>query len=304
MPNMKSKKISHKAITDFLNECRKHRNVKPDNIKEYVEKAKLGDKESALIVQCSVAFYMVKVVYRYSGILGIDAEDLFMASVIGVQRAIMNYDPSRNSKFLTYAYYWILSEIGKCIKESFLIQLPSDLKSYYYVVKEFVAVFYSQYERTPTIDEIHEYIGVPKDVIKEVIQSINSYYLSLDNHSDPYGFEDYNIEDFIYYNLYANANGSEHVSEPEKNAINAFMEGKIKEVMSLCLSPEEYYIVQARYGLLDGKERSIREIAEELASGVNVGGVFIKKSLNHGRISQILETALVKLRKAMNKKEC
>ncbi len=289
------------ALEQFLNKCNSLGNILQENIDDYIRKAKNGDKQASFAIQCSLAKYIVKVVYKYASIYNMDIEDLFMSSIVGVQKAIYNYDYRKGTKFFTYAYYWVLCEIRNCVKEQLLIPVPFSLKKYYPTVKEIIAILYSQNEAMPTVEEVAKASGLSIDIVKDVMDALATYYLSIDNYCDIPGFEDETIEDYIYNQVYINNHNSDFDSEVEENVIDKFMGEQLLYIIDHILNDTEKCILKYRFGFVDGKQWALQDIADLIKQGVMCDGKLIQANLHRKKIASIVDTALLKLRKFLLK---
>ncbi len=296
-----NKRPASVALEQFLNKCNSIEKSPKEDVDEYVERAKNGDKQASFVVQCSLAKYIVKVVYKYASIYNIDVEDLFMSSIVGVQKAISNYDKSKGTKFFTYAYYWILCEIRNCVKEQLLISIPFSLKKYYATVKEIIAILYAQNETMPTPEEVAEASGLSINIVKDVMDALSTYYLSIDSYCNMPGFEDETIENYIYGQVYTNSHDGDFESEVEENVIDKFISEQLLYVMEYILTDTEKCIIKYRFGFVDGKQWALQDIAELIRQGVTCDGKFIQANLHRKKVASIIDSALLKLRKFLLK---
>lgn len=98
-------------------------------------------------------------------------EDLYQAGVLGLLKALKNFDKSLNVKFTTYAYPYILGEIRKQVREDKQIKISRDISRFNYKIAEVTNLLSQKYLRQPSIKEIASFLNIDEQI---VIDSINS----------------------------------------------------------------------------------------------------------------------------------
>lgn len=133
-----------------------------------------------------------------------DKDDLFQVGVIGLINAYKNYDKKQNTKFSSYAYFYIFGEIKKYISESYLFKVSKELVKINTLVEKAKVLLSQKLQREPSYFEIALYLEIDEEKILEAKEA-TSLVESLD----------YKEED--EFSLYENINTSynEKMISPE-----------------------------------------------------------------------------------------
>lgn len=196
---------------------------------------------------------------------GVEVDDLIQSGALGLFRAVLRFDPARNFRFVTYASGWVFQSITRHIADnSRLIRLPVHVHDRGTAITETEARLWQSLEREPTLREIADASAASEQVVRSLLVSARP--LSLD---DP-------RQAPRTIGLVADRDNPVEMAEASDlaDAVQAALES---------LSDRERGVLELRFGLLDGEERTLEE----------VGRVF---SVTRERIRQIEATALHKLR--------
>lgn len=155
-----------------------------------------------------------------------DKEDLYQVAMMGLMKAKKNYKESENTKFSTYAYYYILGEINNYITASNPVKVSRDLLRLNKSLEQAKEVMRQRLKREPTTEELSIFLEEPLEKIEEATLATRQVE-SLD-----YAYEEENMD------LY-NSIGTEEIGMNDdildlKNAIST-------------LSKEEQQLIIARY---------------------------------------------------------
>jgi RNA polymerase sigma-B factor len=120
---------------------------------------------------------------------GVDYDDIFQVASLALIKAVERFDISKGVKFVSFATPTILGEIKRFFRDkSSAIRIPRRIYEIYKKVNQAVEYLTHTYERTPTVDEIAEYLEVSPDLVLESLEAGSSQYIrSLD---EPVGSED------------------------------------------------------------------------------------------------------------------
>ena len=119
-----------------------------------------------------------------------DREDLYQVGMIGLMDAYKHYDPSFDTKFSSFAYYYILGEVNKYIRNSSSLKVSKnliELKSRFLKAKE---VMTQKMGREPSVTEISLYLDIPLELVEEAlfatdeVESIEAEYNALKSFDD------------------------------------------------------------------------------------------------------------------------
>ncbi len=204
--------------------------------------------------------------YRRSGI---ELLDLIQEGNLGLLRAVEKFEWQKGFKFSTYATWWIRQAVSKAAQSGGRpIKLPARLSETMPTIDQSAAQFYATNGRSPTVEELARYSGVPLEDVKEALAIQSSTSLEA-----PIGEDGATLGDFVV------AEGAEM---PEEVASAAAVSTALLKALDR-LNDRERTIMIERFGFVDSVPRARADIGEEF-------GVTAE------RIYQIERRALCKLR--------
>ena len=147
--------------------------LKNDEKDELLKKAIAGDKEARERYIKGNLRLVLSVIQRFSG-NGENADDLFQIGCIGLMKAIDNFDISQNVKFSTYAVPMIIGEVRRYMRDYNSIRVSRSLRDTAYKAIYAKESLMKRNQKEPTVMEIAEEIGIPKEDIVMALDAIQT----------------------------------------------------------------------------------------------------------------------------------
>ena len=243
-----------------------------DNDQELVlaEKMAEGDENAKQELVKANLRLVVSIAKRYVG-KGMFFLDIIQEGNLGLMKAVDKFDYRKGYKFSTYATWWIRQAITRAIADQArTIRIPVHMVETIHRVSKYSRQLLQENGREATAEEIAEKMGTSADKVREIMK-IAQDPVSLET---PIGEEeDSHLGDFI---------PDEDSPAPAEAASYALLREQLNEVLHT-LTPREEQVLKLRFGLVDGRSRTLEEVGKEF-------------NITRERIRQIEAKALRKLR--------
>ena len=232
--------------------------------------AQAGDEDARRRLSEANLRLVVSVAKRYAG-RGLPFLDLIQEGNLGLMKAAEKFEPDRGFKFSTYATWWIRQSITRAIADQArTIRIPVHMVETINKVIRVSRQLLQELGHDPSPEEISEEMNMPVDKVREILK-IAQEPVSLET---PIGEEeDSHLGDFI---------PDEAASEPSEAASFTLLKEQLVDVLST-LTPREEKVLKLRFGIEDGRTRTLEEVGKEF-------------NVTRERIRQIEAKALRKLR--------
>lgn len=245
--------------------------LKPEDEPEIAKRIEEGDEEARNILITSNLRLVVSIAKKYVG-RGMLFLDLIQEGNMGLVKAVEKFDYTKGFKFSTYATWWIRQAITRAIADQArTIRIPVHMVETINKLTRIQRQLVQELGRDPTAEEIAAKMdGISAEKVRE-IQKIALEPVSLET---PIGEEDdSHLGDFIE---------DKDAMSPDQYASNQLLKDEINAVLS-GLTEREEKVLRLRFGLYDGRTRTLEEVGKEF-------------NVTRERIRQIEAKALRKLK--------
>ena len=230
-----------------------------------------GDKQARDRMVRANLRLVVNIARAYTG-KGLPLQDLIEEGNLGLLRAVEGFDPEMNTRFSTYASYWIKQSIKRALVNSAkTIRIPAYMVELLSKWRRANARLQDELNRTPTPDEIAKDLGLPAKKLKIVKKAIQLYNSTPQTDQTEGGWS---LGEMI---------ADERTKRPEDELIENDNLSHVYRMLKT-MDPREATILRMRFGLDDSEPKTLKEIGKTLG-------------LTRERVRQIENEALNKLAK-------
>ena len=254
----------------YLKEIGKVPLLDPEREQELSKRMSEGDEAAKQeIVEANLRL-VVSIAKRYLG-KGLFFLDLIQEGNLGLMKAVSKFDYTKGYKFSTYATWWIRQAITRAIADQArTIRIPVHMVETINRLANTERALVQELGRQPQADELAKELNMPVDKVSEIMK-VSMEPLSLES---PVGEEeDSHLGDFL---------ADDDIPSPSDSAAQTLLKEELNEVLKT-LSDREARVLRLRFGLDDGRTRTLEEVGREF-------------KVTRERIRQIEAKALRKLR--------
>ena len=254
----------------YLKEIGKVPLLSPEEELELATRMSQGDEEAKRRMTEANLRLVVSIAKRYVG-RGMLFLDLIQEGNLGLIKAVEKFDHTKGYKFSTYATWWIRQAITRAIADQArTIRIPVHMVETINKTIRVSRQLLQELGHDPSAEEIARELDMPVEKVRDILK-ISQEPVSLET---PIGEEeDSHLGDFI---------PDEDASEPSEAASFSLLREQLEEVLDT-LAPREKKVLELRFGIVDGRTRTLEEVGKEF-------------NVTRERIRQIEAKALRKLR--------
>ena len=275
--------IGKNSKQDYYREIEKFEVLSNEKERELYLKAKNGDKEAKDLLISSNLKMVKKLARRYVN-KGISYQDLIQEGNLGLMCAFDRFDEKRNNRFSTYAYYWVKKHMLCAINtKARMVKIPVEKELKLMELRKIISALAGKLDRKPRIEEIAEAMNISINEADELFKlidneiSLNQLVGQDKNHELEAIIEDSkpDLEEEFYQ------------KELNKDLLELINNSSLEE--------RDKRIIILRYGLADGKPRSLQETGFYVnltKEGVRLREMEALKKLRESKYSKHLKSYL------------
>jgi RNA polymerase primary sigma factor len=260
-------------LETYLREINETALLSADEEKELAYRIATGDTEARDQMVRANLRLVVNIARGYTG-KGLALQDLIEEGNLGLLRAVEGFDPSMNTRFSTYASYWIKQSIKRAlVNTAKTIRIPAYMVELLAKWRRATNQLQDELGRPPTHEETARFLGLPKKKLSIIKKAIRVYNSAPQTDQPESGWS---IDEMLM---------DGRNKTPDNEMVDS---DDLKQVMHLLdkMDPREATVLRMRFGLNDEEPKTLKEIGECLG-------------LTRERVRQIESEALAKLSESL-----
>src|SRR5213083_2192428 len=257
-------------LETYLREINETALLSADEEKMLARRIEEGDSEARDRMVRANLRLVVNIARSYTG-KGLALQDLIEEGNLGLLRAVEGFDPTMNTRFSTYASYWIKQSIKRAlVNTAKTIRIPAYMVELLAKWRRATNKLSDEFGRPPTHEEVAKLLGLPKKKLNIIKKAIRVYNAA--PQSDQAGEGGWSIEEML---------SDDRAKTPDTEMVET---DDLKHVLVLLekMDKREATVLKMRFGLNDEEPKTLKEIGECLG-------------LTRERVRQIESEALAKL---------
>jgi RNA polymerase primary sigma factor len=272
-PRRLRSELVQSPLETYLREINETALLTADQEKALARQIATGDTEARdLMVRANLRL-VVNIARGYTG-KGLALQDLIEEGNLGLLRAVEGFDPNMNTRFSTYASYWIKQSIKRAlVNTAKTIRIPAYMVELLAKWRRATNQLTDELGRPPTNEETAKFLGLPKKKLNIIKKAIRVYNSAPQTDQTEAGWS---IDEML---------SDGRTKTPDTEMVE---NDDLRQVMHLLdkMDPREATVLRMRFGLNDEEPKTLKEIGESLG-------------LTRERVRQIESEALAKLSESL-----
>jgi RNA polymerase primary sigma factor len=272
-PRRLRSELVQSPLETYLREINETALLTADEEKSLARKIAVGDTEARDQMVRANLRLVVNIARGYTG-KGLALQDLIEEGNLGLLRAVEGFDPNMNTRFSTYASYWIKQSIKRAlVNTAKTIRIPAYMVELLAKWRRATNQLTDELGRPPTNEETARFMGLPKKKLNIIKKAIRVYNSAPQTDQTEAGWS---IDEML---------SDGRTKTPDTEMVE---NDDLRQVMHLLdkMDPREATVLRMRFGLNDEEPKTLKEIGESLG-------------LTRERVRQIESEALAKLSESL-----
>jgi RNA polymerase primary sigma factor len=266
--------VVQSPLETYLREINETPLLTADEEKQLARRIEVGDAQARDRMVRANLRLVVNIARNYTG-KGLGLQDLIEEGNLGLLRAVEGFDPSMNTRFSTYASYWIKQSIKRAlVNTAKTIRIPAYMVELLAKWRRASARLQEELGRSPSQEEIARSLGLPKKKLNIIKKAIRVYNSAPQTEQAENGWS---LDEMLM---------DAHTKSPDHEMVEADDLNHVRDLLAK-MDQREAAVLRMRFGLGDEQPRTLKEIGERLG-------------LTRERVRQIETEALSKLSASMH----